>query len=303
MSQLRPMPLGGADIGGRFQHGLDRGDHLALGIGAVLGEVDEFVGGRAICLDLVSSSERTRSSINGATRINASSASRARIPRSFLSFALLRLKVTPDIFVPYPAGKVKRRVQKAFPELGKIRGNAVNLRAEARHDTTENHAANQAFTKRSCRRGAGHRARLQGSASRSCDGNIDRGVEDVRRHGDFADYRCRTARIRRKSRAGSQGEMAGVNVRLSGHRAASDRAAAIQQGERGRGAVRRHPFDRPPEHLRSVSQGNQFPKKGSRNYSSSSIPARSRRRPASRPARPTRSLRAAGRNMVFRFPA
>src|ERR1700722_7345396 len=39
-------------------------------------------------------------------------------------------------------------------------------------------------------------------------------------------------------------------------RPASDRAAAIQQGQRGRGAVRRHPFGRPSQHLRSVSQGN-----------------------------------------------
>ena len=40
--------------------------------------------------------------------------------------------------------------------------------------------------------------------------------------------------------------MAGVNVRLFRHRAASDRAAAIQQGEGGGGAVRAiHSVDRP----------------------------------------------------------
>ena len=54
----------------------------------------------AICLALVSSSERTRSSISGVTRISASNASRARIPRTFLSFTLLRLKLTRDILVP-----------------------------------------------------------------------------------------------------------------------------------------------------------------------------------------------------------
>ena len=46
ISQLRADAAGGADIGRRFQHRLDRGDHLALGIGAVLGDVGEFFGGR-----------------------------------------------------------------------------------------------------------------------------------------------------------------------------------------------------------------------------------------------------------------
>jgi len=78
----------------------------------------------------VSSSERARSSIKGATRITASSARRARIPRSFLSFALLRLNVTPDIVFPTRQGKVERRFQKAFPELGKIRGNPVDQPVE-----------------------------------------------------------------------------------------------------------------------------------------------------------------------------
>ena len=100
---------------------------------------------------------------------------------------------------------------------------------------------------------------MQGSAPRARIGDADRGVEDVRSNSDFACNRCRTARVRRKSRAGSQGEMAGAGVGLSGNCAASDRAAAIQQGKGGRGAVRRHPFGRPSEHLRSVSQGNQFP--------------------------------------------
>src|SRR6266403_3445621 len=75
----------------------------------------------AICLLRASSSERARSSISGATRITASNANRARIPRSCLSFALLRLKLTRDIFAPDPTCKVGGRVQEAFPELGKIR--------------------------------------------------------------------------------------------------------------------------------------------------------------------------------------
>src|SRR3954451_18406401 len=90
----------------------------------------------AICLARLSSSERARSSIKGATRITASNASRARIPRSFLSFTLLRLKVTPDIDDPCPAGKVAARVQKTFPELGKIRGNPVNSN-QSQHDARD----------------------------------------------------------------------------------------------------------------------------------------------------------------------
>jgi hypothetical protein len=42
----------------------------------------------------------------------------------------LRLKVTLDILSPYR--KVERRFQKAFPELGKIRGNAVKFPTEIR---------------------------------------------------------------------------------------------------------------------------------------------------------------------------
>src|SRR5436305_5198550 len=82
----------------------------------------------AICLVRASSSERARSSIRGATRISASRASRARMPRSFLSFALLRLKVTRDIQCPLPDIRVAGRVQEAFPEFGKIGANPVNPR-------------------------------------------------------------------------------------------------------------------------------------------------------------------------------
>src|SRR5258708_6528720 len=105
---------------------------------------------------------------------------------------------------PAPRGKVKRRVQKAFPELGKIRANSINSRL-SQHDARDNHAANENFTNWPRDGAAGDRARSQGSAPRSCDSKIDRGIEDFRRVGDFTDYRRRTARIRRKSRAGSQG--------------------------------------------------------------------------------------------------
>src|SRR4051794_40227378 len=76
----------------------------------------------AICLARVSSSERTRSSIKGPTRISASKASRARIPNSALSLTRLRLKLTLAIPVPLaPAVKVPTGVQEAFGGLAKIR--------------------------------------------------------------------------------------------------------------------------------------------------------------------------------------
>ena len=46
MSQLRPIAARrGTDIGRRFQDRLDRRDDFALGVGAALGEVGEFLGG------------------------------------------------------------------------------------------------------------------------------------------------------------------------------------------------------------------------------------------------------------------
>ncbi len=64
------------------------------------------------------------------------------------------------------------------------------------------------------------------------------------RRGDRAGDRRRPARVRRKPRAGGQGQMAAADGEASRHRAASDRPAAIQQGQGGGGAVRRHPFGR-----------------------------------------------------------
>ena len=144
-----------------------------------------------------------------------------------------------------------------------------------------------AFTKRARHGGARHRARLRGSAPRSPVGDADRGVQDVRCRCDCAGDRGRTARFRRKSRAGGQGEVARVNVGLPRHRAASDRAAAIQQGQGSRGAVRRDPFGRPSEHLRSVSQGNRFPETPARIVR----PAQYRRGAAEGGRRPRRSRR------------
>ncbi len=54
--------------------------------------------------------------------------------------------------------------------------------------------------------------------------------------------------------------MAGTDVGLSRPGAASDRPAAIEQGEGCGGAVRRHPFGRPSEYLPGAGQGNRIPK-------------------------------------------
>ena len=112
----------GADIGGGFQHRLDRRDHFALRIGAVLGELANSWDAAAICLARVSSSERTRSSIKGPTRISASNASRARIPRSCLEFHAVAVETDArHRWSPAPAHKVRIRVQEAFPGFAKIR--------------------------------------------------------------------------------------------------------------------------------------------------------------------------------------
>ena len=55
-----------------------------------------------------------------ATRIKANNASRPRIPKSFLSFPLLRLKLKANIMVPLPARRLYKGVQEPFLELGKI---------------------------------------------------------------------------------------------------------------------------------------------------------------------------------------
>ena len=74
--------------------------------------------------------------------------------------------------------------------------------------------------------------------------------------GDPPGDRGRPARLRREPRAGSARQMAGAEGGISGHRAAPDRPAAIQQGEGGGGAVRRDRDGRPREDRRRACQGN-----------------------------------------------
>ena len=62
----------------------------------------------AISLARISSSERARSSISGATRSSASNVTRERIPRRLLSFNLLRLNVKRDILSPDPGCKIRQ---------------------------------------------------------------------------------------------------------------------------------------------------------------------------------------------------
>src|SRR5258708_38755744 len=53
-------------------------------------------------------------------RINSSKASRARIPRSCLSFALLRLKLMRDIFAPDPTCTPEGGFKRPFPNPVKL---------------------------------------------------------------------------------------------------------------------------------------------------------------------------------------
>ncbi len=99
------------------------------------------------------------------------------------------------------------------------------------------------------------------------------GVEDLRGRRDRAGHRGRPARVRREPGAGGQGEMAGPPGTASRHRAASDRPAAIQQGQGGGGAVRRHPLGRPARACARRSPRRSRSRAGSRCCSSRSIPA------------------------------
>ena len=116
----------GTDIGRRFNI-VSTEEMTSLWVSALCCTRLKFMGGERDLLARASSSERARSSISGATRINASNTSRARIPRSFLSFTLLRLKLTRDISVPRPRGQARGRVQEAFLELGKIQTIPANF--------------------------------------------------------------------------------------------------------------------------------------------------------------------------------
>ena len=72
---------------------------------------------------------------------------------------------------------------------------------------------------------------------------------------DAADRRG-PARVRRKSRAGSAGQMAGIARGATRHPPRADRPAAIEQGGRGGGAVRPDPFGRPPVAGHRAGQGD-----------------------------------------------
>ena len=65
--------------------------------------------------------------------------------------------------------------------------------------------------------------------------------------GHRAGHRGRAARLRRKPGAGSQGQVAGAQARMTGIELASHRSPADQQGGRCGGAVRCHPDRRSPE--------------------------------------------------------
>ena len=92
--------------------------------------------------------------------------------------------------------------------------------------------------------------------------------------------------------------MARAEGGIPGHRAASDRPAAVQQGEGGGGAVRRDRDGRPREDRRRAGRRRSPSRARRRGSTCRSIPARSRRRPASSRARRWRSSSAAARCTV-----
>ena len=91
----------------------------------------------------------------------------------------------------------------------------------------------------------------------------------------------------------AEGKWPGAQGRISRYRTAPDRPAAVQQGEAGSGAVRRHRDGRPRQDRRRARQGNRAARQVARGSTCRSTPVRSRRRPASSRAKPSPLSRAA----------
>ena len=131
-------------------------------------------------------------------------------------------------------------------------------------------------------------------------GDAGRRLQDVRGTGNPAAARGRPSRIRRKPRAGGRGQMAWAQGRIPRHRAASDRTAAIQQGEASGGAVRRHRDGRPRQDRRRARQGDRAAGPVAARSTSRSTPAPSRRRRASSHRKRWPSSSAAATPMAWR---
>ena len=78
----------------------------------------------------------------------------------------------------------------------------------------------------------------------------------------------------------AKGKWPALRQQYPGYRAAPDRPAAIQQGARGRGAVRCHPFHRPAQDRQGRGRRDGAARQAAGTCSFRSIPARRRRRPA-----------------------
>ena len=124
-------------------------------------------------------------------------------------------------------------------------------------------------------------------------GHAGRRHQDVRGDGDPTGDRSRAACVRREPGAGSGRQMASAEGRIPRYRAAPDRAAAVQQGQAGGGAVRRHRDCRSRQDRRRACQGDRTGKAGRRASTFRSTPVPSRRRQASSRARRWPSSRAA----------
>ena len=122
---------GCADIGGRFQHRLDGGNHLALGLGAVVGDIGVFLGGDR---DLLGPGVFERAHAfqhQGSHQHHGQHRKPRPDSQKLLEFDPIAVESNARHPCP-PHRRVERRFQKAFPELGKIRGNAVKFPTEIR---------------------------------------------------------------------------------------------------------------------------------------------------------------------------
>ena len=113
ISQLLPIPPGGADIGGRLQHRFDRRDHLALGIGAVLGDVGVFFRRQRTLLG-AGAFEGTDALHHQGRYQNQRNSARARIPRSSSKFEPIAVESNARHSVSLTASQGRAKVSKSL---------------------------------------------------------------------------------------------------------------------------------------------------------------------------------------------
>ena len=147
----------------------------------------------------------------------------------------------------------------------------------------------------------GDRPRLPRCAARSGRGDSDCGIEDIRRGRDRAGDRCRPARVRRKSRARGESEMAaaasksiaGIELHLIGPLQSNKAKEAVALFD----AI--HSVDRAS--LCEALAKEIASRRVDRFFSSRSIPAPNRKKRACCRRKPMHSLRLVTRNTDYNF--